>query len=530
MRKLLSATSVWLYLIIICACAKPATVSAQSADRVQSQCMEWLAQFSKYAKGLFVNDGVNDRGDSIGHFREANADVTMVLAFLHEYGGQIGLQLPQGVSYDQLKRMAMKSLRWEIAKGNGSNVYSLALAEEFLNFNLEKYDEEGVARVVEKAVEKGRQGQTPSALACAWAMMPMNGRAATWQQRMADLSKAGHAATDFQNGMAEEQMKCLVALCHLIAKKPDAPIMKALTDRWNAVWNDVVAPMIMPNGACAVDAQEFGSLPFYAAMGNVKQNADALMMEYLLLEKLTSQLTPFTPQKHQKQGKDQPKVQSVVRLASLLSSVWLLHDYYGDWAPQPSTWSDFLQRSMGTRLLDGLKTVRSLTQERFAYFTWANQKNEPCLSTPENGKGNEWTAYQWGSRPYCLWATPGNALIAVGDTDDLDFFSNGTSQKAGLQTMEIDPKIIGKRKQRAKMKHQEAHVYFAGITEDRAKRLAGTTFDMSRDGWTIILTDDTDGKRYLLAFNASGTKTPFQMPKELKKEEKGIVKMVITPE
>ena len=60
--------------------------------------------------------------------------------------------------------------------------------------------------------------------------------------------------------------------------------------------------------------------------------------------------------------------------------------------------------------------------------------------------------------------------------------------------------------------------------------MAGTTFDMSRDGWTIILTDDTDGKRYLLAFNASGTKTPFQMPKELKKEEKGIVKMVITPE
>ena len=92
--------------------------------------MEWLAQFSKYAKGLFVNDGVNDRGDSIGHFREANADVTMVLAFLHEYGGQIGLQLPQGVSYDQLKRMAMKSLRWEIAKGNGNNVYSLALAED----------------------------------------------------------------------------------------------------------------------------------------------------------------------------------------------------------------------------------------------------------------------------------------------------------------------------------------------------------------------------------------------------------------
>ena len=530
MGKISTCIRIGLYLIIIYAYAWAMPASAQSADRVQGQCMEWLAQFSKYAKGLFVDDGTDERGDSIGHFREANADVAMVLAFLHEYGEQIDLQLPQGVSYDQVKRMAMKSLRWEIAKGNGSNVYSLALTEEFLNFNLEKYDEEDVAHVVEKALEKGRQGQVPSALACAWAMMPMNGKAESWKQRMTELSRAGHVATDFQSGQTDEQLKCVVALCHLLGKKPDAPILKALTSRWNEVWRDVVSPMLMPNGACAIDAKQFGGLPFFAAMGNLKQNADALMMEYLLLEKLTREIRPVAPQKHQKQGKGQPEVKSVVQLATLLTTVWLLHDYYGNWAPQPSTWNDFLQRSMGTRVLESIKTVRSLTQERFAYFTWANLKTEPCISTPDAGKGNEWTAYQWGSRPYCLWATPGNALIAVGDIDDLDFYSNATAQKAGLETMEIDPKVIGKRKNRAKMKQLEAHVYFAGITEDRAKRLAGTTFDMSRDGWTIILTDDTDGTRYLLAFNASGTQTPFVMPKELKKEEKDIVKLVISPE
>ena len=520
----------WLYLVILYACAWTLPASAQSADRVQGQCMEWLTQFSTYAKSLFVDDGTDERGDSIGHFREANVDVAMVLAFLHEYGEQIGLQLPQGVSYDLLKRMAMKSLRWEIAKGSGDNVYGLALTEEFLNFNLERYDEEGVGHVVEKAVEKGRQGQVPSALACAWAMMPLHGRAEAWQQRMTELSQAGHVATDFQSGQTEEQLKCVVALCHLMGKKPDATILKALTDRWNEVWGDVVSPMLMPNGACAVDTKEFGGLPFYAAMGNVKQNADALMMEYLLIDKLMREIRPVVSQKHQKHAKEQPEVKSVVRLATLLTTTWLLHDYYGNWAPQPSQWSDFLQRSMGTRILDSLKTVRSLNQERFAYFSWANLKTEPCISTPDGGQRNEWVAYQWGGHPYCIWATPGNALIAVGDIDHLDFYSNATVQKAGLETMEIDPKVIGKRKKKAKMKYFAVHVYFAGITEERARRLAAGTLDMSRDGWTIILTDDTDGTRYLLAFNTSGTKTPFQLPKELKKEEKDIVKMIVTPE
>ena len=531
-----------IYLIILYMCAIPLRLSAQTNEDIQKQCIGWLAEFTNYAKSLFADNGVNERGDSIGHFREQNANVAMVLAFLHEYGEQAGLQLPRGISYDLLKSMAMKSLRWEIEKGNGTDVYSLALAEEFLNFNLEKYDEEGVARVVEKALEKGQQAKVPSALACGWAMMPMKPQAATWQKRMNDLSAAGHTDTDFQNGLAEEQMKCVVALCHLNGKKPDAQTLQVLTNRWNSVWQNVVAPMLMPNGQCAIDGREFGGLPFYAGMGNLKQNADALMMEYRQLAALTQTIKlpsakatkstkrPNTQRPTPNTQHPTPNTQQVLRLASLLTTTWLLHDYYGDWVPQPSTWNDFMQRSMGTRILSDIKTVRGLTSERFAYFTWANQKTEPCISTPENGKGNEWAAYQWGAHPYCLWATPGNALIAVGDIDDLDFFSNATSQKAGLETMEIDPKVIGKRKTRAKMKHLEAHVYFAGISEDRAKRLASTTFDMSRDGWTIILTDDTDGKRYLLAFNASGTKTPFQMPKELKKEESGIIKMIVAPE
>ena len=512
-----------LYLIIICACARAATLQAQTSADVQRQCMEWLAAFTSYAQSIFVDDGVNERGDSIGHFREKGDDVAMVVAFVHEYGQEAGAELPQGMSYDQLRRMAIKALRGEISQKRASTVWNLALTEEFLNFNLEKYDEQETAQRVESIITEKAGSLMASDYACAWNMMPMNAQAAQWQQKMNERARQSGLNSIYW----KDQVRSIVALCLLGSKKPDAAMRQPFTGRWRNMWQQEFLPVVMPNGETALSVADFDDLPVYAAMATLGQDADALMLEQRLIDRLTSMKPTTAAAKHQKHHAKDEHAKDFAAWASLLTTTWLLHDFYGDWGAPASTWASFMNKSQGVRLMNNQRAIRSLSKERFAYLTWSNLKEAPTIALGKEEPATQWVAYQTGKTPYCIWATPGNALIAVGDVDDVNFFSMAVDEKPGTQTMELDPRIIGKQKKKNKMKRLEAHVYFAGISEERAKRLVATTFDMSRDGWTIILCDDTDGRRYLLAFNGSGTQTPFQMPKELRKEEDGITKMII---
>ena len=487
--------------------------------------MEWLAGFTSYAQSIFVDDGVNERGDSIGHFRERSDDVAMVVAFVHEYGQEAGILLPQGMSYDQLRRMAIKALRGEISQKRASTVWNLTLTEEFLNFNLEKYDEQETAQRVESIIAEKAGSLMASDYACAWNMMPMNAQAAQWQQKMNERARQSGLNSIYW----KDQVRSIVALCLLGSKKPDAAMRQPFTGRWRNMWQQEFLPVVMPNGETALSVADFDDLPVYAAMATLGQDADALMLEQRLIDRLTSMKPTPPAAKHQKHHAKDEHAKDFAAWASLLTTTWLLHDFYGDWGAPASTWASFMNKSLGVRLMNNQRAIRSLSKERFAYLTWSNLKEAPTIALGKEEPATQWVAYQTGKTPYCIWATPGNALIAVGDVDDVNFFSMAVDEKPGTQTMELDPRIIGKQKKKNKMKRLEAHVYFAGISEERAKRLVATTFDMSRDGWTIILCDDTDGRRYLLAFNGSDTGTPFQMPKELRKEESSITKMIIPP-
>lgn len=529
MKKKRSKGPWGLYLIILYACARVATVQAQTSERIQQQCMDWLAAFTRYAQSLYVDDGVNQRGDSIGHFREHNDDMAMVVAFVHEYGRETDTQLPQGISYDQLRRMATKALRREVGSDRPVSVWNLALTEEFLNFNLEKYDEQQTAHRVEQLFgAKGARLQVAD-YACGWAMLPMNSQSVQWRRQMEERSRQGSAATDYQSGLMEDQVKALVALCLLDNKRPDSQRLQPLNGRWRSVWQRVVSPMVLPDGECGLTARKYGELTAYAALATVMQDADALMLEQRLVHRLTRD-KPVPAVRRGKHHAQEANTDETVRLATLLTTTWLLHDFYGDWASPPANWADFARRSMGVRRMDELQAIRSQTAERFAYLSWRGQQEPPTVGLGSEEPPTQWVAYRTGRDAYCLWATPGNALIAVGNVDDIDFYTTAVSPQPGAATMELDPCTVGKRKKKDRTRRMEAHVYFAGITEQRAKRLVATTFDMSRDGWTIILCDDTDGKRYLLAFDPDGTAPPFQMPKELRKEEAGIVRMVVSPE
>ena len=227
--------------------------------------MEWLAAFTSYAQSIFVDDGVNERGDSIGHFRERNDDVAMVVAFVHEYGQEAGILLPQGMSYDRLRRMAIKALRGEISQKRASTVWNLALTEEFLNFNLEKYDEQETAQRVESIIAEKAGSLTASDYTCAWNMMPMNNNAAQWQQKMNERARQSGLNSIYW----KDQVRSIVALCLLGSKKPDAAMRQPFTGRWRDMWQQEFLPVVMPNGETALSVSDFDDLPVYAAMATL---------------------------------------------------------------------------------------------------------------------------------------------------------------------------------------------------------------------------------------------------------------------
>ena len=87
------------------------------------QLMQMLADFMHYAKADFEScEEPNSMGDAQGCFRgedtraanergvRPNADISMVCAFLCKYGLEAGVQLPQGIAWEDVRRMARESL------------------------------------------------------------------------------------------------------------------------------------------------------------------------------------------------------------------------------------------------------------------------------------------------------------------------------------------------------------------------------------------------------------------------------------
>ena len=114
-------------LFLLCALSKLAATASEPDGRIQRECLWSLAHFMQYASNLYTDAGINARGDSIGYFKandagrsnedgvRTNADLSMVAAFVYEMGRVDNIALPQGLTYPQLRRMAIRSFRYACA-------------------------------------------------------------------------------------------------------------------------------------------------------------------------------------------------------------------------------------------------------------------------------------------------------------------------------------------------------------------------------------------------------------------------------
>lgn len=100
------------------------TTDFAGEDSIKTNCLKMLAKFTTYMKGIYTNAGTNSEGTALGYFKansagqnnedgvRTNADLSMICSFLYKYAKPAGITLPTGITYDDVKAMALKSLAW----------------------------------------------------------------------------------------------------------------------------------------------------------------------------------------------------------------------------------------------------------------------------------------------------------------------------------------------------------------------------------------------------------------------------------
>ena len=101
------------------------TTDYAGENSMKSDCLNMLAKFSTYMKSIYTDAGTNNsEGTAMGYFKansagqnnedgvRTNADMSMICAFLCKYAQPAGITLPTGITYDNIKKMAIKSLVW----------------------------------------------------------------------------------------------------------------------------------------------------------------------------------------------------------------------------------------------------------------------------------------------------------------------------------------------------------------------------------------------------------------------------------
>ena len=100
-------------------------IKADFVDEAQMQqdLLQMLADFTRYAQNIWQEcPSANSRGEACGYFRansagqnnedgvRTNADLSMICAFLWRYAREGEVTLPEGITWDEVKQMALKSL------------------------------------------------------------------------------------------------------------------------------------------------------------------------------------------------------------------------------------------------------------------------------------------------------------------------------------------------------------------------------------------------------------------------------------
>ncbi|MCR4852843.1 MAG: hypothetical protein K5893_04565 [Prevotella sp.] len=692
MKKLFSTA-------LLAAFALLASASTEDDAFVKRQCLESLVQFMQYARDIYTDCGVNARGDSIGYFKakdagrssedgvRTNADLAMVAAFVYETGRKEDVSLPAGLTYPQLRRMAIRSFRYALSTHRANQLFactdqkhwgsdtkhhqwesslwalSVAMAGEFIDqgWGLTSYERQQLERLLasesdfqltrkvptgyigdSKAEENGWEANV---LAAACAFCPDHPNIGKWREAMlrygfncytvaADANDttfvAGRQArqwfegqnlyddftlqnhnyfhTSYQNVVMQEQAECLVALALGEDEQPKdlADARKALTWHWSEVWNMVLAQLALSDGELAMPNGNdwsmflYDQLPAYAAMATLLGNSDALMLEERCLSSLRHRQLTTSDGSYMLNPDIGPRRMGVT--AHRVMMTYLMHDLFATEQLQASSWSSFQQRHAAARLLPCQQVVRSMTKERFSSLSWSeglknctaiivpNQEENSKVFIPfKNGFGGnimgipqamlpqptfmvdstEWVAYAQGATSYCVWATPGNAVIAIADPNAKDacmmalsmdpltterrtihlagakkFTADGKQRMSfGSQWANIDDvmSVVSTEHTKFSLEKRELvnsiwtsrlvpqHnmcVYFSNVTAAQTSHLARGTKQWEKNGWIVVQTHDTDNRSYLLAFNPGGATKRFKLPRKLKKMKHLTVKIV----
>lgn len=107
-----------------------------SEKALKLDLLNMIAEFSQYASKIYTNEKrTNSRKDSMGGFRSkepltatedgirTNADMGMICAYLWKYGQAANISLPEGVTYQRLYNMAMRSLTFTYSTHRANNLH-----------------------------------------------------------------------------------------------------------------------------------------------------------------------------------------------------------------------------------------------------------------------------------------------------------------------------------------------------------------------------------------------------------------------
>jgi len=224
-------------LLITIVALLPVRMMADKADdeEIKDCCMSMLARFTEYAQSIYTDGAKNSEGTATGFFKansagqsnedgvRTNADMAMICAFVYQYGQRHEAILPEGVTYRNLRKMAINAIRYAYSTHKANRLLtcsdgkywgtvwesslwneSIAIASFLLKDELTKKDWEWIEKeiVMEADYDLGRtvptgykgdtkaeeNGWETNVLAAACSLFPRHERASAWYNKMREFA------------------------------------------------------------------------------------------------------------------------------------------------------------------------------------------------------------------------------------------------------------------------------------------------------------------------------------------------------
>ena len=434
-------------LIAVCLFLAAVSVQADKLDDryIRQQCMQSLRRFTVYARSIYTEAGTDEDGNIAGFFRakdagkssedgvRTNADLAMVCAFVWQQGKKdAGLyeMSSRALRYATATHLANKKMKCTDGKHWGSMgshwqwesslwAYSVAMAAKYLGEEqsepVRRLLEAEADNALERPVLTGYEGDTKAeengwdtnVLAVAAAFYPRHPHARLWQEKMerlafncytvdADsthtlyegtnlfpdftLQNHNYFHTSYQNVVIQELAESMLASPRQLSKA-------GLVHHWQEVWDEVLARLALADGELAMPNGNdwsmflYDQLPAYAAMATILKNPDALMLELRCLEQLLKRQQTTTDGSYMLHPDIGPRRMGVT--AHRVMMTYLMHQQFGTRRIKASCWQDFCQRMAKTKVFTSQQIVRTMSEDRFACFSWSEGlKNATGIIVP----------------------------------------------------------------------------------------------------------------------------------------------------